>query len=80
MARKREMEWFSLDDGESAGTYPLKETSSGTYICPTCDRPTEYHEGQMDQDFMGNDIDGWWFICWHCGIDTAATEGRWNDA
>lgn len=77
MARKREMEWFTIEPSESIGTFPLEETPSGNYICPKCHKPTEYREGQIDQDFMGNDIDGWWFVCWDCGIDTAAVEETW---
>lgn len=77
---KREIEWHNIngDDYESIGKHPLQLTQNDDYVCPTCNKPAEYDEGQIDQDFMGNDIYGWRFVCWDCGIASESTEGRWN--
>jgi hypothetical protein len=78
MTRKREIHWVDLAEGESVGVFPLEETASGDYICPKCGQTTHYWEGQIDQDRMGNDIDGWSFDCWTCGIGSEVIEGRYS--
>lgn len=61
--------WFDSESGE-----PVADTETERYndtpTCPKCGKPAEYWEGQIDQDFMGNDIDGWNYECYHCHIGT----------
>lgn len=78
----RTQAWFTLwsaettdvETVEKVGDFPLEKTATGDYICPKCGKPTEYVEAQIDQDFMGNDIYGWWFDCYQCGIGTEPVE------
>jgi hypothetical protein len=78
MAKVREIHWVDLAEGESVGVFPLEETISGNYMCPKCGKQCHYWEGQIDQDRMGNDIHGWSFDCWDCGIGSEVVEGSWN--
>lgn len=77
--QKRLIEWSKIDTGESIGKFPLRTNATDDYFCPTCGDPCTYNEGQIDQDIMGNDIHGWWFDCYECGISSESTEGQWND-
>lgn len=78
----RMVEWFTMwttdKESESIGKFPLEQAADGDYICPKCGKPAEYDEGQIDQDRMGNDIYGWWFDCYQCGIGTEPVEGTFN--
>lgn len=75
MGKQRVIEWFTLDDRfDSVGEFPLETTYEGGYVCPKCGKPAEYWEGTFDQDRMGNDIQGWSYDCFHCGIGTSVEE------
>lgn len=78
MSKQRSIEWFTLDDGDAMGPYPLTTNDNDDWLCPKCGKPCEYWEGQIDQDRMGNDIRGWAFHCYDCGIGSEATEGNWS--
>lgn len=75
--QSREVVWYG-GDGESVGSFPLKRTVNGDYICPKCGKACQYGEGQVDEDRMGNAIYGWWFDCWDCGIGSESTEGSFG--
>lgn len=73
------IEWFTLNyelDGEpeSVGKFPLQTTAYGDWLCPKCGKEATYRVGQIDQDFMGNDIDGDWYDCYSCMIGTEPEE------
>jgi len=71
---QRDIEWFTLEEWESVGKFPLQTTPRGDYICPKCGKPAEYWEGAFEQDRMGNDIEGWSYDCYGCKISTEITE------
>jgi len=71
--------WVDLDEGIAVADSEQARNDTSNPICPKCGERSVFEEGQIDQDFMGNDINGWWFTCFGCGIATQATEGRWND-
>lgn len=51
--------------------YETTETGDdGCPICPNCGKETREMYGTVDQDFMGNDIRGWWYSCFKCEIST----------
>jgi DNA-directed RNA polymerase subunit RPC12/RpoP len=68
----REVNWFTIDEFDSLGFFPLVKDSEESYICPRCGKPATYWEGVFDQDRQGNDIRGWSFDCFPCGITTGA--------
>ena len=70
---KREMNWFDVEDN-SIGFFPLETTADGDFLCPQCGLVCNYWEGAIGQDRQGNDILGWTYDCWHCGITTDAHE------
>ncbi len=75
MAAQREIEWFRLnDDGDSIGLFPLKTNSAGDYYCPQCGKVCTYDEGVIEQDFMGNDIEGYSYDCYDCWIGSEMEE------
>lgn len=39
-------------------------------VCPECGNKMRVDEGQVDEDFMGNAIEGWWYMCYPCGISS----------
>jgi hypothetical protein len=54
----RQIEWFTIEDGESVGTFPLLTDDDGDYRCPKCGQSAEAWEGD----------------CYRCGICTEAQE------
>jgi DNA-directed RNA polymerase subunit M/transcription elongation factor TFIIS len=69
---KHQIEWFDMETGESVGIFPYDPTDDlEAFICPKCGKRTEYWEGQIDQDRMGNDIYGYSYDCCNCKIHTA---------
>ena len=70
-----EINWFTLDDNaDSIGFYETEKTFNGDFICPKCGKVATYWEGMIDQDRMGNDIQGYSYDCWNCKITTGARE------
>jgi hypothetical protein len=72
----RKLSWYHDNDectylGEFADDTAADEAPQ----CPYCGQTTDYVEGQIDQDTMGNDIYGYWFVCWLCHISTEVFEG-----
>lgn len=66
--------WHDSETGE-----PYSETQEDISWdadphCPKCGKLTHYWEGQIDQDFMGNDIDGWNHVCYECHLGTELQE------
>ena len=45
-----------------------------TMECPQCGGKCDYWEGLIDQDIMGNDIDGYNFVCPGCGWESEIKE------
>jgi hypothetical protein len=43
-------------------------------ICPKCGKVGHYVEGQIGQDFMGNDTQGYWWVCFDCKISSDPSE------
>jgi hypothetical protein len=75
----KSVDWFTLwsednPHAEKFGSFEVESSDTGGYICPKCHQPATYVEGQIDEDFMGNRIDGWWFDCYKCGIGTTPVE------
>lgn len=70
----KEVNWFTLEGFDSLGFLSTQLTADGDYICPKCGKPATYWEGTFDQDRMGNDIQGWSYDCFACGIGTGAEE------
>ncbi len=68
--------WVYEETGETCGE---SEEDVDTPHCPQCGQPCEYWEGQIGQDFMGNDIDGWNWTCYQCMVGTEVMEGTWNE-
>jgi len=69
------IEWFNMETDDSIGYYPIEQTYDlEALICPKCGGATEYWEGQIDQDFMGNDIRGYSYDCHKCKIHSACQE------
>lgn len=76
----RNVKWFDLDTFEEVGEFPLQLADNDDYICPKCGSPAVYWEGQIGQDYMGNDIRGWSFDCWACKIHSEVVEDTWSDS
>ncbi len=74
MMAVREMNWFTIDEFDSLGFFPLSKDSAGDYICPKCGKSATYWEGVIDQDRQGNDIRGWSYDCYPCGICSQVEE------
>lgn len=67
------IEWFTLDDEcKSVGSFETEANYHGDYYCPKCGKLATYWEGMIDQDRMGNDIEGCSYDCWDCHITTGA--------
>lgn len=79
MTRMIKWHWQHDETGEAAGTSEQEYDDSSNPPCGVCGKRSKYMEGQIDQDFMGNDIHGWWFSCHPCGVSTPAVEGNWDD-
>jgi hypothetical protein len=70
--KPKEIEWWTLDDGESIGKFLREGDAHGDYLCPKCNKPCNYWEGTIDQDRQGNDITGWAYHCYECGLGCEA--------
>lgn len=70
----RDIVWYDLDSGEPLGVFVTEVTYNGAFICPKCSDLATYWEGQIDQDEMGNDIQGYSWDCYECGIGTSEME------
>lgn len=67
----KSVNWFTMDDDfNSLGFLDTELTFEGDYICPKCGNPAQYWEGTVDQDRMGNDIQGYSYDCYDCKITT----------
>ena len=64
----RTVKWVHMDTGEQVATTEYPRHQHHYSPCPQCGQETEYNEFQIDQDEMGNDIDGAAYECWHCHI------------
>lgn len=75
------MKWYTFDvenlanEIELVGEFPVVKNVFGDSLCPICFGETELCEGQIDQLPNGTDINGWWWSCWHCHINTETQEG-----
>lgn len=88
-------EWFDLDRGEKmrVKTWIWMDMDDENAIyeseqayddrsdpkCPKCNERSNWDEGTIDQDFQGNDIRGWWYVCYGCNLSTAAIEGDYHE-
>lgn len=72
---QRKLEAFDIHTLDSLGCMEFAVNAYGHPICPKCGKVMEYWEGQIDQDYMGNDITGWNHICFNCGLETETMEG-----
>ena len=72
--KKYTLSWQNEEDGEYIQTVEYPERLSGNPPCPKCGKKTHYWEGQIDQDIMGNDIEGWNYVCYECHIGTKPEE------
>lgn len=70
---KKIWHWHYEDTGVPVGDTET-ERYSDTPSCPLCGKPADYWEGTYDQDFMGNDIEGWNHCCYHCHVGTDIIE------
>jgi hypothetical protein len=73
---KHQVEWFSMNEPYDSIGFCDYETTDDleAYLCPLCARRTEYWEGTIDQDEMGNDIRGYSYDCYECGVHSAVEE------
>lgn len=80
--RKKVWFWTSIEDDDAVAVYESEQAGDdhSDPRCPKCGERSVWDEGVIDQDFMGNDIRGWWYICWGCGLSTQAIEGEYNDS
>lgn len=72
-AKRKIWHWHYEETGEPVGDTET-ERYSDTPNCPLCGKPADYWEGQIDQDFMGNDIEGWNYVCYGCMVGTDLIE------
>ena len=72
--RTKDVNWFTLERFDSLGFLETEITHDGDYICPKCGKPAHYWEGTFEQDRMGNDVQGWSYDCFDCGITTGVEE------
>jgi hypothetical protein len=73
--KPRKLKAFELQTGEPLGEMEFKVDFDGDPYCPKCGKVMEYWYGQIDQDFMGNDIDGFNHVCYGCEIQTEVMDG-----
>jgi len=74
MPKKYTLTWHDEETGDHVQTVEYHESFGSSPPCPKCGKKTHYWEGQIDQDFMGNDIQGWNYVCYECRIGTKAEE------
>lgn len=79
--KKKTWFWVHCDDNEAVAIYESEQAYDDTSDpkCPKCGERCNYDEGQIDEDFMGNHIDGWWYVCYGCCLSTQAIEGAYDD-
>lgn len=68
------MMWYNVENGDFVGTFHAEPDEHEEPTCPRCGKRTEYWEGQIDQDRMGNDIHGYNYVCYPCQIETGLCE------
>jgi alpha-glucuronidase len=73
--RNRTLNAFTFQTGDSLGQMEFQVNFYGHPHCPKCNKVMEYWEGQIDQDYMGNDISGWNHVCYACDVQTEVMEG-----
>lgn len=66
----RMLTWYDNASDNEIGEFADGTGAEDAPLCPKCGAETTYEEGRVDQDVMGNDIEGYWFVCWPCGIST----------
>jgi|CXWL01.1.fsa_nt_gi transcription elongation factor Elf1 len=66
--------WTRNETDELVTTTKDNPFADDNLLCPLCNHQATYEEGQIGQDFMGNDEHGFWYTCRNCGISTQA----WN--
>lgn len=62
--------WDYDETGDPVCVQTISNADAYEPECPLCGKKTEYWEVQIDQDIQGNDIYGWNWCCWDCGIST----------
>lgn len=72
---KKTWTWHNNDTDELVATTEQDADDMLNPRCPVCGKLSMYDEGTFDQDFMGNDIRGWWYICYPCHVSTPPVEG-----
>ncbi len=70
----RTLIWHYEETGDQVCTQEVRNSECEEPNCPLCGKRTEYWEGQIDQDIMGNDIDGYNYVCYDCRIGTQVEE------
>lgn len=68
--KPRNFDWHNTETGEHVASTEDDKYWDIPPRCPSCLLHAEYWEGQVDQDFMGNDIYGWNWTCYPCGVST----------
>lgn len=66
----REVNWFNSTE-DSLGFFMTVVDENGTFICPRCERPCDYWEGQTGEEkFTGRPIIECQHLCDRCEIQT----------
>ncbi len=66
----KQLTWTYDETDDPVCTQTVPNSDAEQPNCPLCGKATEYWEGKIDQDIMGNDLDGCNWRCWNCGIST----------
>ncbi len=64
------IDWYTFDEHtEPFTTTQLKEWGVAP-DCPKCGKRTEYQEGQIGETEQGWAIEGYWFMCFECCVES----------
>jgi len=74
MYRTRHHLWHFEETGEPCGESTDMLDWDSNPVCPKCGQLTEYWEGAIGQDRMGNDERAENWVCYHCKIGTELHE------
>lgn len=66
----RTMQWHYIETGELFEETQEDIAWESDPHCPICKQVTDYWEGTVDQDRMGNDIEAGHHVCYTCKLGT----------